>query len=124
MNINDPAMDKFLADLAAVDFDDLDGDDFHGNHINAGRWRKYRQIVKAVFAMEDKGKSLKIRYLTEPDPAEDFVSVTVTLPQIISIDTDAKAAFALAVLLSDSIAITTMNDKIRISFIVSDIWMD
>lgn len=124
MNINDPAMDKFLADLAAVDFDDLDGDDFHGNRINTGKWRKYRQIVKAVSALGEKGKSLKIRYLTEPDPSEDFASVTVTLTQIVYFDADTKAAFALATLLSDNIAMTTMNDKIRISFMVSDIWMD
>ena len=45
-------------------------------------------------------------------------------PQAIGFNSDAKTAFALAALLCDDIAMTTMNDTIRISFVVNGIWTD
>lgn len=123
-NTNDPAMEKFLADLDAVDFDDFDDDGFHGNTINAEKWQKYRQIVKAMVALRGKDNKsiLKIHYLTEPDPAEEFVSAMAVFPQAVALGADTKNVFTLATLLSDSIAMTTAGNKIRISFVVSDIW--
>lgn len=129
MNLNiydDPALEKFLADLIAVDFKDLGGEEFRGHHVNAEKWQKYRQVTKAVRTIQDKnGKSvLRIHNSAEPDPVEDSAAVMAVFPQAIGFNSDAKTAFALAALLCDDIAMTTMNDTIRISFVVNGIWTD
>lgn len=129
MNLNihdDPAMERFLADLAAVDYNSLDEDEFQGHHINTTKWRKYCQVVKAVRSIQDKDSKsvLKTHYLTEPDPSEDSAAVMVVFPQAVASNADAKTAFALAALLCDNIAMTTMSGKIRMSFVVTDIWTD
>lgn len=129
MNLNihdDPALEKFLADLTAVDFKDLGGEEFRGHHVNAEKWRKYRQVTKAVRTIQDKdGKSvLRIHHSAELDPVEDSAAVMAVFPQAVGLNSDTKTAFALAALLCDDIAMTTMNDTIRISFVVNGIWAD
>lgn len=127
LNINnDPVVEKFMADLAAVNFDDLGVEEFQGHHVNTAKWRRYCQVVKAVrFTQDEDGKSiLKIHHLEKPDPVEESAAVMVVLPQAVALNADAKTAFALAALLCDDIAMTTMENKVRISFVVSDIWTD
>lgn len=115
--------DELLAELDTVDFDDLD-DDFHGTTINSERWNIYQQITTALLeAMDKDAHILKINYLREPNPKEEFASATVVMPQLISLDKEVKAAFAKAATLCDSITMTTINNKIRINFIVDDVWI-
>ena len=116
---------KLLAELDSMDFDDLGGDDFHGTTVNDEKWSVYQQIATALLdAMDKDDHILKVHYLNKPNPEEEFASVMVVLPQLIGLDKEAKAAFALAATLCDRIAITTTGNKIRISFAVDNIWKE
>lgn len=116
--------EKLLAELDTVDFDNLDGDDFHGTTVNGEKWSVYQQITTALLgAMDKNDQILKVHYLREPNPKEEFASVTVVMPQLISLDKEVKAAFAKAATLCDNITMTTINNKIRISFIVDSVWI-
>lgn len=117
--------EKLLEELDAVDFNDLGGDDFHGTTVNDEKWSVYQQIVAALLDVMDKNDHiLKVHYLSKPNPEEEFASVMVVLPQVVGLDKEVKAAFARAATLCDSIAMTTMDNKIRVSFIVDGIWAD
>lgn len=117
--------EKLMAELDAVDLDDLDDDDFHGTTVNDEKWNVYQRITTALLdAMDKNDRILKVNYLSKPNPAEEFASVMVVLPQMIGLDKDVKAAFAQAATLCDSIAMTTMDNKIRISFTVDGIWRE
>lgn len=117
--------EKLLEELDAVDFNDLGGDDFHGTTVNDEKWSVYQQIVAALLDVMDKNNHiLKVHYLSKPNPEEEFASVMVVLPQVVGLDKEVKAAFARAATLCDSIAMTTMDNKIRVSFIVDGIWAD
>lgn len=119
---NDATMGKPLADLDAVDFDDL-GDGFRGVAVNADQWERYQQIVRALTAARGKGRGIvKINYQEDPDPAMDYASAMIVLDKVASFDTDAKAALVLAASLCDRIAVTTNGGKIRASFSVGNIW--
>lgn len=119
---NDATIGKPLADLDAVDFDDL-GDGFQGVTVNASQWERYQQIVRALTAARGKGRGIvKINYLEEPDPAMEYAGAMIVLDKVTSFDTDAKAALILAASLCDRLAVTTNGDKIRVSFTVSNIW--
>lgn len=115
--------EKLLAELDTVDFDNLGSDNFHGTTVNDERWSVYRQITAALLdAMNKNDHVLKVHYLSRPNPAEEFASVMVVMSQVVGLDKEDKAAFAQAATLCDSIAMTTTDNKIRISFTVSGIW--
>lgn len=117
--------EKLLVELDAMDFDDLGGDDFHGTTVNDERWSVYQQITAALLdAMDKNDHILKVHYISKPNPAERFASVMVAMAQVIGLDKEVKAAFAQAAALCDSIAMTTMDNKIRISFAVDNIWKE
>ena len=117
--------EKLLEELDAVDFNDLGGDDFHGTTVNDEKWSVYQQIATALIDVMDKNDHiLKVHHLSKPNPKEEFASVMVVMPQVIGLDKEAKAAFALAATLCDRIAITTTGNKIRISFAVDNIWKE
>lgn len=117
--------EKLLAELDTVDFDNLGGDDFHGTTINDERWGVYQKITTALLdAMDKNDHILKVHYLSKPNPEEEFASVMVVMPQVVGLDKEVKAAFAQAATLCDSIAMTTTDNKIRISFIVDRIWRE
>lgn len=117
--------EKLLAELDTMDFDDLDGDDFHGTTVNDERWSVYQQITTALLdAMDKNDHILKVHYLRNPNPAEEFASVMVVMSQLVRLDKEVKAAFAQAAALCDSIAMTAMDNKIRVSFIVGQIWRE
>lgn len=117
--------EKLLAELDTVDFDNLGCDDFHGTTVNNERWSVYQQVTTALLdAMDKNDHILKVHYLSKPNPAEEFASVMVVMSQMVGLDKEVKAAFAQAATLCDSIAMTTMDNKIRISFIVDRIWKE
>lgn len=117
--------EKLLAELDTMDFDDLGGDDFHGTTVNDERWIVYQRITTALLDVVDKNDHiLKVHYLSKPNPEEEFASVMVVMSQMIGLDKEVKAAFAQAATLCDSIAMTAIDNKIRISFAVDNIWKD
>lgn len=117
--------EKLLAELDTVDFDNLGGDDFLGTTVNDERWSVYQQITTALLdAMDKNDHILKVHYLSKPNPEEEFASVMVVMPQVVELDKEVKAAFSQAATLCDSIAMTTTDNKIRISFIVDRIWRE
>ena len=124
--IPDPAeWEKLLADLDAVDFDDLD-DGFRGVTVDDAQWEKYKTIVSALFFSREKsgGKIQRIEYLKTPDPMSEYASVMIVLDKISFFDTDAKAALIMAASMSDSITVTTTNNRVRVSFAVDNIWKE
>ena len=124
--IPDPAeWEKLLADLDAVDFDDLD-DGFRGVTVDDAQWEKYKTIVSALFFSREKsgGKIQRIEYLKAPDPMSEYASVMIVLDKISFFDTDAKAALIMAASMSDSITVTTTNNRVRVSFAVDNIWKE
>lgn len=117
--------EKLLAELDATDFDELDDDDFHGVTVNNERWSIYQQITAAMLDVMDKNDHiLKVNYLKAPNPKEEFASVMLVMSQMIGLSGEVKAAFAQAATLCDSIAMTTMDNKIRVSFMVDHIWYE
>ena len=115
--------EKLLAELDTVDFDNLGGDDFHGTTVNDERWSVYQQIATALLdAMDKNDHILKVHYLNKPNPEEEFASVMVVMSQVVGLDKEVKAAFALAATLCDRVAMTTTDNKIRVSFAVDNIW--
>lgn len=117
--------EKLLAELDTVDFDDLGRDDFHGTTVNDERWSVYQQITATLLDAKDKNdRILKVHYLSKPNPAERFASIMVVMSQVIGLDKEVKVAFAQAATLCDSIAMTTTDNKIRVSFSVDNIWKE
>ncbi len=123
--IPDPAeWEKLLADLDAVDFDDLD-DGFRGVAVNEDQWYKYQLIVKALLTAKNKGRGIsKVEYLTAPDPLSEYASSMIVLDKISAVGGDAKGALIMAASLCDRITVTTNNDKVRASFLVNNIWRE
>lgn len=121
--IPDPAkIEKLMADLDAVDFDDL-GNDFRGGAVNEDQWYKYQMIVKALLTAKNKGQGVsKVEYLTAPDQMSEYAGAMIVLNKLASLDGDAKAAVIMAASLCDRITVTANGDKVRASFTVDAIW--
>lgn len=120
----DDAMKKFMADLDALDFDDMDDDAFQGKTVNIIQWNVYLRIVRALAALPDNCKGvLSLDYLKKPNPAERDATVTLKLAQISMIDGDIKTALAAAVLICDNVSFSAIGNKVRIGFTVNDIWI-
>lgn len=122
---NPAEWEKLLADLDAVDFDDLD-DGFRGIAVDDARWEKYKTIVKALFFSQEgsNGKIQRIEYLKAPDPMSEYASAMIVLDKVSFFDADAKAALIMAASMSDSLTITTNDNRIRVSFAVDNIWKE
>ena len=122
---NPAEWEKLLAELDAVDFDDLD-DGFRGVAVDDAQLGKYKTIVSALFFSREKsgGKIQRIEYLKTPDPMSEYASVMIVLDKISFFDTDAKAALIMAASMSDSITVTTTNNRVRVSFAVDNIWKE
>lgn len=122
---NDEALKKFLADLDTVNFNDLGDATFQGHTLNAVQWGVYQRIVKALDGLPDRCKGvMSLDYLTTPNPSEKDATVTVKMAQTITMDGEVKTALAAAAALCDMVFFSTMSDKIRASFSVSNIWTD
>lgn len=117
-------MERRLADLDAVDFNDLD-EDFQGGAINDERWAKYQTVARALLAAKNQGCGIvKVNHLAAPDPQSEHASVMLVLNKVSDFDGYAKAALILAASMCDRIAITTSGDKVRMSFAVEHIWKE
>lgn len=122
---NPAEWEKLLAELDAVDFDDLD-DGFRGVAVDDAQLGKYKTIVSALFfaRKESGGKIQKVEYLKAPDPLSEYASAMIVLDKVSFFDADAKAALIMAASMSDSITVTTTNNRVRVSFAVDNIWKE
>lgn len=122
---NPAEWEKLLADLDAVDFDDLD-EGFRGITVDDAQWEKYKTIVKALFFSQEGsgGKIQRVEYLKAPDPVSEYASAMIVLDKVSFFDADAKAALIMAASMSDSLTITTNNNRVRVSFAVDNIWKE
>lgn len=122
---NPAEWEKLMADLDAVDVGDLD-DGFHGVAVDDTQWEKYKTIVKALFFSQEGsgGKIQRIEYLKAPDPMSEYASVMIVLDKVSFFDTDAKAALIMAASMSDSLTITTNDNRVRVNFAVDNIWKE
>jgi hypothetical protein len=102
-----------------------DEPEFHGTVLNLPAWEKYQQITRPLVALQDTCESvLKVHYLSEPYPAEEFASATVTLSPVSMLKGDAKAAIANAVQLCDRFFVSAFGNQVRMTFLVSNIWAE
>lgn len=125
MDNKDKDLDRFVSELDALTPDDLEGDTFHGHTLDAGKWGLYQKIVKELCELPDRCRSvLAVDYFDEPYPAEKFAKVTVTLPQAVSMEGDGKNSLAAAAVLCDHLSFTNFGGKIRINFLVNNVWAD
>jgi hypothetical protein len=123
--MNEKDFKKMLAELDTTDPDDMTGDNFHGEKLNADQWGVYQQIVQLLAELPDICKNiLKVDYLTAPDPADAVAAVTVTFPQASVLDGDAKADISAAALRCDRLYVTAIGGKTRMSFVVNNIWTE
>ena len=117
-------MEKLLADLDTADFDSLD-QDFSGVTVDEEQWHKYQMIVKELLTIRDIGEGVsKVLYAEAPDPLTEYASAMLVLDTLSALTGEAKAAFATAASLCDSITITTSGGKVRASFAIDHIWKD
>lgn len=124
--IPDPAeWGKLLDNLDTVDFDDLD-DGSRGINVDDAQWEKYKTVVKALFLAQEgsSGKIQRIEYLKAPDPMSEYASAMIVLDKVSFFDADAKAALIMAASMSDSLTVTTNNNRVRVSFAVDNIWKE
>lgn len=105
-------MEKLLAEL-------------NGVTVEEEQWRKYQMIVKELLTIRDIGQGVsKVLYAEAPDPLTEYASAMLVLDTLSALNGDAKAAFATAASLCDSITITTSGGKVRASFAIDHIWKD
>lgn len=111
-------------ELDTMDFDNLE-QDFHGVAVDEEQWRKYQTIVKELLTVRDIGQGVyKVLYAEAPDPLSEYASAMLVLDKLAALNGEARAAFATAASLCDSITITTSGDKVRASFAIDNIWKD
>lgn len=123
-NINEN-LKRFMAELDALEQDDLDEDTFHGHKLDAVQWGVYQRIVKALEDLPDKDDNvLTLDYLEVPCPSDRMATVTIAIPQAAMFASETKNALATAVMLCDRWYIMAMGDKVRLSFVVGNVWME
>lgn len=117
--------EKMLAEVDDVALDDMP-DVVHGGFVDSERWERYQNMVKALFAAQDKsdGKIVKIEYLQYPDPLAEYVGAMVILPKVFWFSGDGKAALLAAAGMADRLAVTMLESGIRASFTIDRIWKD
>ena len=54
----------------------------------------------------------------------EYASAMIVLDKVSFFDADAKAALIMAASMSDSITVTTTNNRVRVSFAVDNIWKE
>lgn len=106
--------DGVLQDDLIVDFD-TDG-------AAADNWRRYRKIVRGLFAADAFGlDAQRIRYRKAPNRIENCATVAITLRKDHSLTGEAKSALVMVALLADSVSTATDDGDVQIIFRVYDI---
>lgn len=117
-------LERFIKELEALDIDDLPSGDFQGKTLNVMQWRTYLQLVKLLEDLPDKCDNiLTLDYLEAPHPADKMATVTVSIPKTAMFTAETKFALAGAVAICDRWYVMASDSKVRLSFVVGNIWM-
>ena len=88
----------------------------------AENWRRYRQIVRGLFAADAFGlDAQRIRYRKAPNGIENCATVAITLRKEHPLTGEAKSALVMAALFADSVSTATDDGDVQIIFRVYDI---
>lgn len=118
-------LEHFIKELETLDVDDLPGGDFQGKTLDVVQWGVYQRIVKLLVDLPDKCDNiLTLDYLEAPHPADKMATVTVSIPKTAMFTTDVKVALAGAVVICDRWYVMASGSKVRLSFVVGNIWKD
>ncbi len=114
-------MENLLYIADAILQDDLIADS-DADGAAADNWRRYRKIVRMIFAANATGWELRqIRYRKAPNHIENVATVVVTIRKNHSFTSEARTALAAAAMLADNIITSTDDGDVQISFNVYDI---
>jgi len=118
-------LERFMKELETLDVDDLPGGDFQGKTLDVIQWGIYQRIVKLLVDLPDKCDNiLTLDYLEAPHPADRMATVTVSIPKTAMFTADTKLALAAAVVICDRWYVMSSDSKVRLSFVVGNIWKE
>ena len=91
--------------------------------LDVVQWGVYQRIVKLLEDLPDKCDNiLTLDYLEAPHPADKMATVTVSVTKNAMFTTDVKLALAGAVVICDRWYVMASDSKVRLSFVVGNIW--
>ena len=118
-------LERFIKELEVLDVDDPPIGDFQGKTLDVVQWGIYQRIVKLLEDLPDKCDNiLTLDYLEAPHPADKMATVTVSIPKTAMFTTEVKLALAGAVVICDRWYVMAADSKVRLSFVVGNIWKD
>lgn len=118
-------LEYFIKKLETLDVDDLPGGDFQGKTLDTVQWGFYQRIVKLLEDLPDKCNNiLTLDYLEAPHPADKMATLTVSIPKTAMFTAEEKLALAGAVVICDRWYVMASDTKVRLSFVVGNIWKD
>lgn len=118
-------LERFIQELEALEVDDLPSGNFQGKTLDVVQWGIYQRIVKLLEDLPDKCDNiLTLDYLEAPHPADKMATVTVSIPKTAMFTTEVKLALAGAVVICDRWYVMAADSKVRLSFVVGNIWKD
>lgn len=116
-------LERFIKELETLDTEDLPGGDFQGKTLDVVQWGVYQRIVKLLEDLPDKCDNiLTLDYLEAPHPADKMATVTVSVTKNAVFTADVKLALAGAVVICDRWYVMASDSKVRLSFVVGNIW--
>lgn len=93
--------------------------------LDVVQWGIYQRIVKLLEDLPDKCDNiLTLDYLESPHPADKMATVTVSIPQTAMFTAEVKLTLAAAVAICDRWYVMSSDSKVRLSFVVGNIWKD
>lgn len=118
-------LEYFIKKMETLDVDELSGGDFQGKALDTVQWGIYQRIVKLLEDLPDKCDNiLTLDYLEAPHPADKMATVTVSVPKTAMFTAEEKLALAGAVVICDRWYVMASDTKVRLSFVVGNIWKD
>lgn len=118
-------LERFIKELETMQANDLPSGDFQGKTLDVVQWGIYQRIVKLLKDLPDKSDNiLTLDYLEAPHPADKMATVTVSIPKTAMFTAKIKLALAGAVVICDRWYVMASDSKVRLSFVVSNIWKD
>lgn len=118
-------LERFIKELETLDADDPPCGDFQGKTLDVVQWGVYQRIVKLLIDLPDRCDNiLTLDYLEVPHPADKMATVTVSIPKTAMFTADVKLALAGAVVICDRWYVMASDSKVRLSFVVGNIWKE
>lgn len=118
-------LERFIKELETLEVDDLPSGNFQGKTLDVVQWGGYQRIVKLLENLPNKCDNiLTLDYLEAPHPADKMATVTVSIPKTSMFTTEVKLALAGAVVICDRWYVMASDSKVRLSFVVGNIWKE